>query len=163
MKTPLFLFFVLVLFFVQSFALSAPSSLPQDQCSQCEQIVTFLEDWIENNSTDAQIEQYLETLCQVFPGIQALCDQMTQWGIEYFIQYLKSNENPQALCQQIGLCTSRVTVVAAPSQDSCSGCTTLVGAIESWIASSATESEIEAALDTVCQMIPSLDQPVCFF
>jgi len=85
-----------------------------------------------------------------------LCDQISEWGLAYVINYIKTNENPQTLCQQFGLCTTNL-----PADDTqCSGCTTLVGAIEAWVASSATESEIEAALDTICQMVPALG-PAC--
>jgi len=132
-------------------------SAPSDQCSECEQIVGFVEGWLENNSTDAEIQQYLDTLCKLIPGISAVCDQIAAWGLDYVIQFLKANGSPQVLCQQFGLCSSPIVVSVADS--SCSGCLTLVGAIESWIASSATESEIEAALDAICQLVPNLDAP----
>jgi len=43
----------------------------------------------------------------LIPGFQSVCDQIAQYGITYIIQYIQQNEDPQQICQQIGLCSSQ--------------------------------------------------------
>jgi hypothetical protein len=35
----------------------------QSACATCELVVGTIEGWVENNATEAQIEQYLQNLC----------------------------------------------------------------------------------------------------
>jgi len=85
------------------------TSNAQAECSTCTTVIGIVENWATSNSTDQEIIEYLETLCNFFPGFGAVCDSIAQQGIEVVIQWIEQNESPDEICQQLGLCTSEKT------------------------------------------------------
>jgi len=143
-------------------ALFSAPVVAQD-CAICQQIVSFLENWIENNSSVATVEQYLEIVCTLAPDTwQQPCDALVDYGVEEAIQWIQENENATTLCSQINLCsTGKVAMpkkLAAPADANCDICIQVVGLIENWVASNYTEQEIANYLDQVCSLIPGFSQ-----
>jgi len=83
---------------------SAPQ--PEDDCSDCTQLVQWIESWVAQNSTETEITLYLETVCTLIPGYTTLCDQIIENELPVIIQYLENNESPSTVCGQIGVCSS---------------------------------------------------------
>jgi len=124
----------------------------QSSCATCELVVGTIESWVENNATEAQIEQYLQTLCNNVPQFSSVCDIVVDYGLGWVISYLQSNGNPQSLCTLLTLCSS--TEVKATSTE-CDICSQVVATVESWIASQASEQQVEALLAQVCAYVPA--------
>jgi len=81
---------------------------PEDDCSDCTQLVQWIENWVSQNSTETEITLYLETVCTLIPGYTTLCDQIVENELPVIIQYLENNESPSTICGQIGVCSSFV-------------------------------------------------------
>lgn len=54
-------------FFVVAFLLFLAPVAQAQLCAPCETVVSFVESWLENNSTVQEIEQYLNQLCLFLP------------------------------------------------------------------------------------------------
>jgi len=79
---------------------------PEDDCSDCTQLVQWIENWVAQNSTETEITLYLETVCTLIPGYTTLCDQIVENELPVIIEYLENNESPSTVCGQIGMCSS---------------------------------------------------------
>jgi saposin len=75
-------------------------------CGTCEDVIGFITNWVENNSTDQEIISYLDTVCTYLQGYSQICDAIANQGVEEVIQWIKQNESPETICTQLGLCTS---------------------------------------------------------
>jgi len=140
---------IAVLFAVCVF-FSATQQVAAQNCALCEYVIGAVENWVEQNSTVSEIEQYLQQLCSFVPAFGQVCDQIADEGVDAIVSYLQNNENPQQVCTQIGACSS----VAVQGGGECSVCGTVVNTMETWIASSSTEAQIESYLDTLCGLVP---------
>jgi len=150
------------------FSLIAVFTVPaaSQQCQICEQIVTFLENWIENNATSTAIEQYLEIVCTLAPDTwQQPCDAIVDYGVEEAIQWIQENENATSLCAQLELCSSKKAAILSkiksmPADANCDICIQVIGLIENWVESNYTVEQITEYLDEICSLIPGFTQ-VC--
>jgi len=136
-------------------------------CAICQQIVTFMENWIENNASVVTVEQYLEIVCTLAPSQwQAPCDAIVDYGVQEAIQWIQENENASSLCAQIGLCDApKIKLMGAakiskPTDVQCDICIQVIALIENWVESNYTEEEIADFLDQACSLIPGFSQ-VC--
>ena len=86
---------------------SASSTVKAQDCGTCELVMNFVEQWVENNATETQILQYLDTICSLFPSYQTTCDAVASQGITQVIAWINSNETPETICTQIGMCSSK--------------------------------------------------------
>jgi len=134
-------------------------------CAICQQIVSFVENWVENNSSIADIEQYLEIVCTLAPDTwQQPCDALVDYGVEEVIEWIQENENATTLCSQLNLCSSPKKLSAPlrkapkPTDANCDICIQVVGLIENWVESNYTEQEIANYLDQICSLIPGFSQ-----
>lgn len=59
---------------------------------------------------------------------------MVAYGVPQIIKYIQTNDNPTQLCQQLGLCSSEVTIEDMPKQYMCPFCELVVSYIEGWYA-----------------------------
>jgi len=66
---------------------------------------------------------------------------------------IEQTENPTEVCTQLGLCSSAALIKQARDTN-CFLCEQVIGAIEGWIDSSSTISEIESNLQTLCSFVP---------
>jgi len=153
-----------VLLFIALAAVFSTPAAAQD-CAICQQIVSFMENWIQNNASIATIEQYVEIVCTLAPeSWQQPCDALVDYGVEEAVQFIEQNGNATQLCGEIGLCSSMkkqpVLKISKPMDGNCDICIQVVGLIENWVESNYTEQEIQQYLDQVCSLIPGFSQ-VC--
>ncbi len=160
----------------------ANSAKAQD-CNTCEMVIGAIESWIESNYTETEIIQLLEDVCSLVPQFETMvssgnfhnfimplyvillyshckCDTLVEVGIAEVIQWIKQSEDPQTVCSQLGLCSSKANVHTPSSSGDCDVCETVIATIESWLASEATQKEIIQYLETVCELIPSWESVV---
>jgi len=147
------------------------------QCSTCEALVGIIEQFVENNASISEIEQYLEQLCSLVPAFQTVCDQLVTTGIPQIVHWLQQNESPQQVCTQLGLCSSasenfhhkvnqrvkqilkfKGSKVNKIGDAVCDGCQQVIGIMETWVASQSTEAQIENYLEALCQLVPAFQQ-----
>ncbi len=83
---------------------------------------------------------------------------MVQYGIQDFIAYVETNEDPSTFCKQVQLCN---TVVAEPTQGgNCAICEYVITLVENYVTSNTTIDEFVSVLDNYCSMVPGLAQVV---
>jgi hypothetical protein len=165
--------------FIYIATLLAIFSSAKAQCSECELVVNFVEQWVENNATESQIIQYLQTVCGLFPAYQDTCDAIAEQGASQVISWIEANETPASICSQLGLCTSQATKkigtfkipnissmknvklpIPAKAQRphlndvECDGCIEIVGIIENWLDQSNNQEEVISAVEVVCTYMP---------
>jgi len=129
------------------------ATAPEDMCAECEILVQMIENWLEENTTVEEIEARLEAFCKYVPGYEQICDQLVVYGVEWFINFIDNNENPDQVCKQLKLCTQ----VALP-EDKCSECELLVSMVEKWLEENSTEAQIIAYLESLCKHVPGYEQ-----
>jgi len=144
---------VLVFLFALIFVASA-----QQWCSPCEGVIAMIESYITENTTETQILQALESLCNLIPGdwgqqcMQAIADNGPA-----LIQQLINAENPTIVCTQLGLCTSKPKVLPKPlpkkTLDNCDICETVIQYIGTWLESGQTEQYIENMINQYCPLL----------
>jgi len=138
------------------------------ECSECDSVVSVIEEWLDNTNNQAEVITTIETVCTYMPGWEATCDSMIETGVPEVVNWIDTNENVTVVCGQLGMCgnvnASRkasqksAMIKAAKTEDLCSTCTTLVGFAEEWALSNYTATEIENYLEYICQFIPDYQQ-----
>eukprot|EP01122_Echinamoeba_exundans_P004333 TRINITY_DN1435_c1_g1_i1.p1 TRINITY_DN1435_c1_g1~~TRINITY_DN1435_c1_g1_i1.p1 ORF type:complete len:326 (-),score=77.58 TRINITY_DN1435_c1_g1_i1:48-1025(-) len=76
-------------------------------CGICQLTIASVEQWLQQNSSVSEVEQYLDQVCSLFPSsISALCDGFVASYYPQAVQWILNNEPPQTFCTQIGVCSS---------------------------------------------------------
>jgi len=76
-------------------------------CQICQFVVSTVENFLETNSTEAEILALGERVCTILPAKYApLCKEFVDQGLPLAIKYIEAKETPQVACTQIKLCTS---------------------------------------------------------
>jgi saposin len=134
----------------------------QGDCYMCTYVIQSMESWLEQNATINEIESYLDQLCTLVPDLDAQCEAIVNTGVPKVVSWIEANESPTDVCTQLGFCgnSTRVKAMKAKAeakarQDQCFICETVISTVEQWVASNATEQEIEQYLDTLCTLVPS--------
>ena len=133
------------------------------ECSLCTLIVSEVEKIVGENKTEANIEAALDKVCDVLPSaLSGPCETLVNRYTPAMIALIAQNYPADVVCQKIGLCTSSAPAPAptpAPKVGGgnleCSLCTLIVSEVEKIVGENKTEANIEAALDKVCDVLPS--------
>jgi len=75
-------------------------------CDACQLIVGWAESQVSNNSTESQVENFLDNdLCALIPSIvRAECENIVNAYFPELVQILLTRENPTTACDQLTLC-----------------------------------------------------------
>jgi len=127
---------------------------PVDNCDICETIIAYVSAWVASNQTEQYIENAINKYCPLLGLPVAECSQIAA-SVPSVIQQLENGATPAAICQQFGLCPQKLKKVSIKAKQGpdCSICIFAVGQIEDYIASNATETEIENALNQACSLL----------
>merc|ERR1712051_436312 len=112
-----------------SSTLALVQPLPREQpetkdllCDICIDVITDLDQWLNSDSTEDQIVEWIEQVCDLLSAIvpEAICKSLIESQIPAIIDGLANdNLNPQELCSSIGACsdapTDAPTTPAAPT------------------------------------------------
>jgi len=161
---------VLVVLFALVLAASA-----QQFCSPCQEVIGMIESYITENTTETEILQALENLCNLVPGsFGTQCAQAVAQNGPAIIQDMINEEPPKVCCTQLGLCTTQrakhvdgqvdLTSLrevrrkmkaqkAALPFDNCDLCKTVISYVSAWVASNHTEAQIESAINKYCPLL----------
>eukprot|EP01133_Synstelium_polycarpum_P002476 gene2476-2817_t len=133
------------------------------ECDVCSYVVSYAEQFLQANRTEAEIERDLDMACRVLPGNWGYdCQVMVNNYAPYIIQILVTKENPSLVCAEMGVCksTNKLSKVVlhpkpevAGNEVECVLCDYIVGKIEVYAQSNVTESELVTLLDKDCQIL----------
>eukprot|EP01087_Luapelamoeba_hula_P017048 TRINITY_DN5333_c0_g1_i2.p1 TRINITY_DN5333_c0_g1~~TRINITY_DN5333_c0_g1_i2.p1 ORF type:complete len:166 (+),score=27.63 TRINITY_DN5333_c0_g1_i2:544-1041(+) len=85
----------------------AAVSAQDTECSFCKLAVQYVEGYLAENATEAQIEKYFEVICKLAPSqYTADCDAFITQYLPTVIRYLNANVPPSQVCSLVGLCSS---------------------------------------------------------
>ena len=75
-------------------------------CTACEEVIGYVEDWIDANKTIEEIEVLLDELCADLGGgiFTTVCEQIVAYGVDEIYQYLEDNWTPEEVCVELSLC-----------------------------------------------------------
>ncbi|CAF0924437.1 unnamed protein product [Brachionus calyciflorus] len=143
-------------------------------CTVCKLVFQQVANLLQNNATEEQILQVIETkLCNATGKMSELCKTVIDAYGPSIIKYLASGVDPEKLCELIGMCTAsqKVTLGKLVKRDIalktanietpkvqetvfCTVCQYAVTFIESEVQKNSTEQAIISTLDRVCKLAP---------
>nr|XP_026692825.1 uncharacterized protein LOC100176110 isoform X2 [Ciona intestinalis] len=129
-------------------------------CEVCTLIATALDQLLTSNSTEQEIIAAVEKVCSILPATyKTECDSLIdQYGV-VIIQLLAQELDPSKICAELGLCVSYKSQVS--DSTTCELCELVAGELDSLLTENSTESEIIAAVEKVCTILPSNLQTEC--
>ncbi|EGC37651.1 hypothetical protein DICPUDRAFT_149724 [Dictyostelium purpureum] len=84
--------------------IESSSSSSSIDCTICEFLIERIELYVEGNSTQNQIEYYLDKDCKLFGGYAGQCQVYVNQYVPMFVNYIAHNEQPKVACSQVNLC-----------------------------------------------------------
>lgn len=146
----------------------------QAVCSICTMVATYVEQWVAQNQTEAQIIAQLQSFCTNLGPLAPECNSFVATYAPQIISWAEKKETPQVICQQIGACTTARKLVRANAvkqlqrsdkrseeQGVCQVCELVVTYVEQLISQNNTVNEIEQKVDAMCALLPSPLNGVC--
>ncbi|XP_041032134.1 prosaposin isoform X2 [Carcharodon carcharias] len=138
-------------------------------CVMCEFALQQIEKLLQQNRTEEMITNAVAKVCSILPAtIESECEDFVKQYGKAVVELLAQELDPAFVCTAIGLCknTERVVVEKIkPKQlkagPLCEICKTVVEYLDGFLESNATEKEIEAALDKVCDLLPASVRDEC--
>eukprot|EP01130_Rhizamoeba_saxonica_P001320 TRINITY_DN11197_c0_g1_i1.p1 TRINITY_DN11197_c0_g1~~TRINITY_DN11197_c0_g1_i1.p1 ORF type:complete len:227 (-),score=50.28 TRINITY_DN11197_c0_g1_i1:33-713(-) len=136
----------------------------QNACPLCEFVVQTVESYLTNNATQAEIIHEVEQICLIFgkgSPIYVQCETMIEQYGPSLINALVAKEPPHIFCTQVGLCSStemgkiikKISLnVDVKDNSLCPVCTLVVSAVEQWMESNATVTQIIAQAEQLCKL-----------
>jgi len=178
MKAILFALFALL-----AFSAFSVTTVEAQGCATCELVIQFIEQWVESNATDAEILQYLQTVCNLFPGYNSTCDSISKQGLAQILAWIEADETPTEVCTQLGQCTSGssqktsnnvktnvpsfaniqkylpnlpkvVKPVSVGQNVECGGCEEVITVIEEWLDNTEDEQSVITTIEVMCTYMP---------
>ncbi|XP_072347986.1 prosaposin isoform X4 [Scyliorhinus torazame] len=150
--------------------LRSPGPVASSQgCVICEFAMRQIENLLQQNRTEEMIVNAVEKVCSILPTtVKSECrDFVEQYG-QAVVELLAQELDPAFVCTAIGLCkkTERVAIEKVkPKQQKagplCEVCQQMVRQLDKFLQKNATEKEIEAALDRVCNLLPATMREKC--
>jgi len=81
-----------------------PIKSSDEKCGICGDVITTIENYIAQGSTEQEIENYLEIICALIPQWSTTCDSIVTSELPQIIAYLEANQTPDQVCTEINLC-----------------------------------------------------------
>ena len=175
----------MLLFLVESKQLSVNSI----ECALCKYVVSYIDNIIQNNKSEAAIEAALDKVCSIVPhAVKAECDQFVKNYGPLLVQLIEQYTTPDEVCQALKLCTQNtkeippgmsyiliifslnfiVFIYLVETEKSidnpveCSICKYVVGYVDAVIQTNKSEAAIDAALEKVCTILPHSLNRTCY-
>ncbi|KAE8280479.1 Prosaposin Proactivator polypeptide Saposin-A Saposin-B Saposin-C Saposin-D Precursor [Larimichthys crocea] len=77
-------------------------------CEVCKKAITYVEEILEKNATEAQIEEAVRKACSFLPeSLQAECDQLVEQYEPVLVQLLLQMLDPDFVCMKVGACPEK--------------------------------------------------------
>ncbi|KAK7148161.1 hypothetical protein R3I93_012471 [Phoxinus phoxinus] len=137
------------------------------QCALCEFVMKELESMIEDHTSEAEIMQAVEKVCDILPSsLTAQCKDLLETYGQAIIELLVQEADPKTLCSLLGLCNgvSHVPVMEKEQFEAggfCDVCKMAVRYVDGILEQNATQAEIEEAVMKVCSFLPEAVRDQC--
>jgi len=146
----------------------------QAACPICQLVVTYVEKWLAQNQTEAQIIAQLQAFCSNLGPLSPECSSFVASYAPQIISWLENKEPPSTICAQIGVCGSarRPQLLRSKAvkslkdkrnveQGACQICQLVVTYVENLLQQNNTVQEIEQKVDAMCALLPSPINNLC--
>jgi len=135
------------------------------ECQVCEFAIGWVEGQLEDNATEEDVRNLLDSVCDLIGPFKDSCVQMINDNLDQIVQLIINEENPQTVCSQIGMCSSlkklnhklqalkAMKKLRAPADIKCDVCDFVITWVENDVKDNRSEQSIVDALDTVCAFL----------
>jgi len=135
-------------------------------CILCEYVMSILSNYIRQNSTEQEIEQALEKVCNQMPRtLQQQCHELVENYGPPVIAVLIEDFDLKVVCRKLNLCTKQMKVdlthVNKPSTTACSVCDYVSTYIDFTLKRDPSEKSLQHGLATVCTHLSQTEQQQC--
>jgi len=144
-------------------ALNVNVNVNAQGCALCEFVVTSVENMVNTNSTDQEVLAFIEQACALLPSpYNTECTNAVAAEGPLIIQWIISQEQPEKVCELLTLCPTTAEVKKSQEvfqltdTEECTLCKFFVLTAENYLNNNATETEIETALDSICDLVPGV-------
>jgi len=79
------------------------------ECTICEYAVTQIDTYLENNNTVEEIEQLLDSDCQIFGPFSGTCVTLVNTYLPEIVNLLEQDYPPDVVCSMLGICGNSST------------------------------------------------------
>ncbi|XP_051773653.1 prosaposin [Ctenopharyngodon idella] len=137
------------------------------QCAICEFVLKELESMIEDHTSEAEIVQAVEKVCDILPSsLTAQCKDLIDAYGQAIIELLVQEADPKTICSFLALCNGVSHVPVMDKQqfeagDFCAVCKMAVRYVDGILEQNATQAEIEDAVRKVCNFLPDSVRDEC--
>jgi len=139
---------------------SSTKIVPDMECSGCEDIIGYVEQWLENTNNQQDVVSAIEVVCTYMPGWESTCDAIIAAGVPDVVNWVETYENKTTVCVQLELCTGKKLPLPKSPEGQCQDCQSIVETIDNWVTMNASEETIASSLATACTLIPQW-QGIC--
>jgi len=130
---------------------SKPTKVNDAECSGCDEVISVIENWLEQANNQQEVISAVEIVCTYMPGWETTCDAIVSTGVPTVVNWIETEENSTVVCDQLELCgTTKVIHVA----DDCGECSQVITMIENYVATNTSESAIENYVSIACTFVP---------
>jgi saposin len=156
-------------------------TVEDNKCIVCEYIMSYLDGALANKTTEAEIREALDQVCEYLPGsFKDQCENFVNQYTDIIIDFLTHQITPEQVCKQIGLCAEPETNaeqfemiehareiieqdVSLPeaSRPYCTLCEYAIGEMDKLITDKKNMYQIKAALDRICYELSTPIQKQC--
>uniref|UniRef100_A0A8B9H2W0 Prosaposin n=1 Tax=Astyanax mexicanus TaxID=7994 RepID=A0A8B9H2W0_ASTMX len=144
-------------------------ALEPPQCAICEYVMKELEDMIQDQTTEEEVMQAVEKVCNILPStLTAQCKDLIETYGQAIIELLVQEADPKTICTVLGLCkgASRAFIPVMEKADFqaggfCDVCKMAVRYVDGILEQNATEAQIEEAVRKVCNFLPDEFKTQC--
>ncbi|XP_046845570.1 prosaposin-like [Xenia sp. Carnegie-2017] len=136
------------------------------ECILCELVMRELDGLLEDNATESEIKAALDKVCSLLPSsFSSECDKFVEDYTTKIIDFLRKEISPMEICSLIQLCTteskSNKVSPRKPAFIFCMICKKIVENVDSLIQSGMSSSEVQEAIQHVCDMYPPFIKSQC--
>jgi saposin len=143
------------------------ASEPNSQlCDSCKQVVSNLDNLLLKHTSKAELDILLKQICSALPDDLHLdCEETVLLNTSLIGQTFLHELQLDQVCINLGLCPTPEPVEAIPPPKTdgieCSLCKLVIDQVKSKLSDHATQDEIKAALEQVCDLLPYIVQDEC--
>ncbi|XP_078055896.1 prosaposin [Mustelus asterias] len=146
---------------VQESPLSMATS---EKCVICEFAMKQIGNLLHLNKTEVMITKAVGKVCTLLPAtVESECEDFVRQYGKAVVELLAQELDPAVVCTAVGLCkkTKQIKPKQPKAGPLCEICKLVVGHVDELLENNATEHEIEAVLDKVCDLLPASVSDEC--
>jgi saposin len=135
-------------------------------CILCDYVMNILSNYIHSQSTEEEIEENLEKICNEIPSVlQNQCQEYIDNYSPAIISILLQEFNLSTICQKLNLCTNQmkydITYIIEANTSTCGICDYISTYIHFALQRNSNEKSFQYALSTVCTHLSDEQSPKC--